>query len=174
MAFIHNVDLSAFRTAENKECVIQHIHLQNRFVHFHRFYREAFGLDDPVLLGLVHLLHKFRCEGSGFHPFFQLALIFYDLAEQGINDGFQSILTLVRGPLCPEEKSLRFNGDLDGLMVTRMDDGDLRLRVAAEELVKLGELLFCPRAERVLDACVSGCDVNLHCFNPFCDSIQNI
>ena len=59
-------------------------------------------------------------------------------------------------------------------MVTGMDDSDLRLCAVAKEFVKFGKLLFNPCAERIFDTCVSDCDVNLHCFNPFCDSVQNI
>ena len=105
MAFVYDIDLAAFSVAEYKEGVVEHIHLQDGFFNLHWLYREAFGFDDLVFVRLIHLLHKVRCEGCGFHPFFQLGFVFDNLTEQGVNDGFQSIFAFISRSFGTEEKT---------------------------------------------------------------------
>ena len=167
MAFVNYVDLAGFCVAENKELMIEHVHLENCFLYFHWFYREAFGLNDSIFIWLIHFFHKLWCEGSGFHPFGQFVFVLYDLTEQGVDNCFQSIFTFISGSFSTEEKSFRFDGYLNSFMVAGMNNGYLRLCVVAEKAIKFGKFFLNSCTERIFDTCVSSGDVNLQRFNPF-------
>ena len=135
IAAVDNIDRLRLRIAEDKEIVVQEVHLHDGFLDIHRLDDEVFRLDDLIGIALIVYIRQrarlelLRLELTGTQSAREFRLLFMDLTLEFLDDKVDGRVHIHRRLLAAQQDATG-DRDSDFYDVTTLRDGQQNLDVA--------------------------------------------
>ena len=168
LPLVDNAGSGIVRIVENEELMPQKIHLQNRFLSYHRLLREGLHTDDFFILccNVVKRLLRVRIEISIPQALRKPGLVLPDLAFN-VGAGFvQRVPEAFRPHFTAEERAARGNGNFNVLLIVLAAERNGGISLRREKFIEFSKFFLNQKLHFVIHIHLSADYGNLHTHTP--------